>query len=163
MHNLTRIAVVCSTSLLLAACAKSEAPAVDTAAANAAAAAAAAPAPAPLALADVAGKWNMNAVPESGTDTTATKFVLEATADTAGWSLTFPDKQKVPLQVSVAGDSIVMTSGEFTSQRRKSVKVSTVSTLRLENGALAGTTVAHYVNAGADSVLRLHATGTKAP
>ena len=163
MRQLSRVAILCSTSLLLAACAKSE-PAVDTAAANAAAAPAAAPAPAALALADVAGTWNMSAVPEAGTDTSPTKMVLVATADTSGWSLNFPDGQKVPVTVMAAGDSLVATSAPFTSQRRKGgVKVSTVTTLRLENGTLAGTTIARYPNAGADSVLRLRSTATKAP
>ena len=162
MRNLIRTTIACSTSLLLAGCAKSE-PVADTAAASVAAPAAA-PAPAPLALADLAGSWNMQAVPESGTDTSATKMVLVATADTSGWSLNFPDGQKVPLTVAVAGDSLVTTSAQFTSQRRKGgVKVSTVTTMRLENGTLAGTTIARYVNAGADSVLRLRATATKAP
>jgi hypothetical protein len=163
MHTLTRTALACSAVMLVAACAKSEAPpATDTAAANAAAAPA--PAPAPLALADLAGSWNMRAVPASGTDTSATTMVLVATADTSGWSLNFPDGQKVPLTVSVAGDSLVTTSAPFTSQRRKGgVKVTTTTTMRLENGTLAGTTVARYAGAGADSVLVLRSTATKAP
>jgi hypothetical protein len=160
MHNLTRIAVLCSTSLLLAACAKSEAPAVDTAAANAAAAPA--PAPAPLALADVAGNWKLHNVPESGADTTATDVMLAATAD-SNWTLTMPKGDKVPAKVSVSGDSLVLTSEEYSSARRKNARVHIVSTLRLQAGALEGVTVAHYKNAGADSVLRLRTTGTKAP
>jgi hypothetical protein len=35
--------------------------------------------------------------------------------------------------------------------------------LRLQNGKLVGTTIAHYAKAGPDSVLRLHAEGTKMP
>jgi hypothetical protein len=162
MNTLTRTAAAVSAILLVAACSKSDAPATDTAAANAAVAPA--PAPAPLALADVAGSWNMRAVPASGTDTSATTMVLVATADTSGWSLNFPDGQKVPLTVSVAGDSLVTTSAPFTSQRRKGgVKVTTTTTMRLENGTLAGTTVARYPGAGADSVLVLRSTATKAP
>jgi hypothetical protein len=163
MHTLTRTALACSAVLFLGACAKSDAPA-DTAAANAAVAPAPAPAPAPLALADLAGSWNMRAVPESGTDTSATTMVLVATADTSGWMLNFPDGQKVPLTVSVAGDSVVTTSAPFTSQRRKGgVKVTATTTMRLENGTLAGTTIARYPGAGADSVLVLRSTATKAP
>ena len=37
----------------------------------------------------VAGKWNVVAVPESGKDTTATKYILTATSDTTGWAITF--------------------------------------------------------------------------
>jgi glucose/arabinose dehydrogenase len=161
MHRLTRIALACSTILLVAACAKKEEPAQDT---TAAMAPAPAPAPAPtIALADVAGKWQFNSVPMTGTDTSPTKYVLTATADSAGWTLTFPDKQVVPLQATVSGDSVMLASGEFTSQRRKSTKVKTATTLRLVDGKLQGVTTAHYAKAGADSVLQLKSEGTRIP
>ena len=163
MHRLTRFALLSSTILAVAACAKKEEPAKDTAAAMTPAPA---PAPAPtaaLSLADVAGKWQFAAVPMAGKDTSPTKFVLTAKADSAGWTLTFPDKQVVPLQTSVSGDSVTMTSGTFSSQRRKNVKVSTVTTLHLANGKLSGITTAHYAGAGADSVLQLRSEGTRMP
>ena len=89
MRIMLRVAIACSTSLLLAACAKKEQATTDSAAGTAAAptpagAPAAAPAPAPFSLADAAGKWQVRAVPVSGKDTTATTYVLTATADTTG-------------------------------------------------------------------------------
>ena len=165
MQLSTRVALVCSTSVLLASCSKTEKAPVDTAAAMAPAPAPApAPAaPAPIALADVAGKWKMRAVPESGPDTTPTNTVLTATADTTGWSLTMPNGVKVPLHVVAAGDSIVSTSGVYGSVRRKGVKVHTVTTLRMKDGGLTGMTVAHYHVTTPDSVLRLTSVATKAP
>ena len=161
MHHITRIALASSTILLVAACAKKEEPAKDT---TAAMAPAPAPAPAPtIALADVAGKWQFSSVPMTGKDTSPTKYVLTATADTTGWTLTFPDKQVVPVKVTVSGDSVQLASAEFKSQRRKGVKVKTETTLRLADGKLAGVTTAHYANAGADSVLQLKSEGTRAP
>jgi hypothetical protein len=150
MHRITRFALLSSTILAVAACAKKEEPAKDTVAAMTPA-----PAPAPtpaLALADVAGKWQFAAVPMAGKDTSPTKFVLTAAADTAGWTMSFPDKQVVPLQASVSGDSVTLTSGVFNSQRRKGAKVSTVTTLRLADGKLVGTTTT-MVAAKPDSVL----------
>ena len=162
-----RVAIACSTSLLLASCAKSDQSTKDSAAGAAAApapAATPAPAPAPaLQLADVAGKWQMRAVPETGTDTTATTYVLTASADTTGWMITFPSGVKVPVHVTVSGDSLIEKTGTFASQRRKGVKVMTEGSLRLQNGKLVGTTIAHYAKAGADSVLRLRTDGTKMP
>ena len=159
MHRIARIALASSTILLVAACAKKEEPAKDTVAAMTPA-----PAPAPtLALADVAGKWQFASIPMAGKDTSPTKYVLTATADSAGWTLTFPDKQVVPVQTSVSGDSVTLSSGEFKSQRRKSAKVSTVTTLRLVDGKLSGVTTAHYAKAGADSVLQLRSEGTRIP
>jgi glucose/arabinose dehydrogenase len=162
MRTAFRLSLACSAALLLAGCAKSDQAATDSAAAVAAAPAPAAPAPTPaLSLADVAGKWQMRAVPESGTDTSATSYVLTATADTTGWLITFPGGLKVPLHVMASGDSVIATSGTFSSQRRKGVKVTTETSMRLLNGKLVGTTIAHYSKAGPDSVLRLHAEGSK--
>jgi hypothetical protein len=164
LQSLNRVVIACSTTLLLAACAKSEPPKADTAAAAAAAPAPAPPpAPAPIALADLTGTWKMRTVPASGTDTVPTDVVLNATADAKSWTLTLPSGTKVPLTVVAAGDSIVTTSGVFPSLRRKGAKVMTVSTLRMVDGKLKGTTVAHYQKAGADSVLILNAEAVKQP
>jgi len=168
MGIMLRVAVACSTTLLIAGCAKSDQATRDSAAGTAAAPAAATPAPTPapaptLSLADVAGKWQMRSVPESGTDTSATTYVMTATADTTGWMITFPSGVKVPVHVMASGDSLVQKTATFASQRRKGVKVSTDGVFRLQNGKLVGTTIAHYMKAGADSVLRLHTEGTKQP
>ena len=162
MSRTSRLALCC-TALVVAACAKKEAP-KDTAAAMAPAAAPA-PAPAPaLAAKDVAGNWHFAATPTTGKDTSATEFDLAATADSADWSMTFTkSKLKVPSKHSISGDTLTLSAGPFASQRRKGAKVSTVSTLKLEGGKLVGTTTAHYLNAGADSVVTLRTEGTKAP
>ena len=162
MHYIARVALLGSTILVVGACAKKEEPAKDTTTAAMAPAPAAAPAAAPaLALADVAGKWQFASVPMAGKDTSPTKWTLTATADTTGWTMTFPDKQVVPLKVSVAGDSIMLSSGEFNSQRRKGMKVKTESTMRMQGGKLTGMTNAHYMTKGADSTLQLKTEGTK--
>ena len=161
MHRITRVALLGSTILFVAACAKKEEPAKDT---SAAMSPAPAPAPAPtMALADVAGKWQFASTPMAGKDTSPTKFVLTATADTTGWTMTFPDKQVVPLKVSVSGDSVQLVSGAFNSQRRKGMKVKTETVLRMQGGKLTGMTNAHYATKGADSTLQLKTEGTKMP
>ena len=163
MHKIRYAALACSVTLVIAACAKGDG-AADSAAA-AAAAPAPPPPPAPFSMADAAGKWQVRAVPESGTDTTATTYVLTATADTTGWLITFPSGVKVPLHVTVSGDSLLASTGTFASQRRKGVTVKTESSFRMTNGKLVGVSTAHYSgkNAGADSVLRLRTEGTKTP
>jgi hypothetical protein len=167
MRITLRVAFACCTSLLLAGCAKKDQAKADSAAGTAAAtpagAPAAAPAPAPFSLADAAGKWQVRAVPVDGKDTSATSYTLTATADTTGWFMTFASGLKVPLHVTVSGDSLLVKTGTFASQRRKGVKVTTESTIRMQSGKLVGTTTAHYANAGADSVLHLRTEGTKTP
>ena len=165
MTTLFRVAIACSTTLLLAGCGKSDQAAKDSAAAAAAAPAPAPapPPPAPFSMTEAAGKWQMRSVPEAGTDTTPTNYVLTATADTTGWMITFPTGVKVPMHVTVSGDSVISKTGTFASQRRKNAKVMTEGSFKLQGGKMVGTTVAHYMNAGADSVLRLRTEGTKMP
>ena len=163
MHTMRPVALACFT-LLVVACAKKEQAATDSSAAAAAAAAAPPPAPAPaLSLADFAGKWQMTSVPVAGKDTTPTKYVLTATADTSGWVMDFPSGLKVPVHISVAGDSLLFKTQPYASQRRKNVKVSTEGSYRLQNGKLTGMSTGHYQTAKADSVLQFRLEGTKMP
>jgi hypothetical protein len=151
---------MCLGLALLAGCAKPEpkVAAADSTAANMAAAV-----PAPISLSDVAGKWTMRAMGESS-DSVLLTYDMVATADGAGWTLTFPGHPTIPARVvATAGDSIVVEAGPYASVLRKGVQVNTHSVLRLEAGNLVGTTVAHYTTTGADSVLNLRMQGTRAP
>lgn len=114
-----------------------------------------------ISLADIAGTWDMRAVPETGADTTASLYQIKVTAD--GWTLFLPDRPPVVAAVTTSGDSILADAGPFESVRRVGVMVRTHSTFRLEGDRLVGTTVAHYVTTDADSVLHLHVEGTRAP
>ena len=156
----TRIATAGTVVLMLAGCAKSE-PAKDTTAEMAPVEPAAAPAPAKtIALADLAGRWNFETRGD-GTDTTVTKAVVVATADSTGWVLELPSGKKVANHVSVSGDSIMIRSEPYASMRRKGKQVWSEGVYRLEDGKLVGTLVGHYANSGADSVVKLHSVGTK--
>ncbi len=165
-HRTTRIAICCSAAVL-AGCAKKESASADSTSAMAystysTTTATTTTTPAPLNLADVAGKWNMRSVPMSG-DTSATTYVLTATANTSGWSMTFPGRATpVPVKVSVDGDSIMLSAGPYSSVRRKGVQVTTYGVARLQNGSIVGSTTAHYKVKSADSVLVLSTTGTRA-
>ena len=164
MHTMRPVALACLT-LLVVACAKKEQAATDSSAA-AAAAAAAAPAPPPtptLQLADFAGKWQVSTTPTSGKDTTPNKYVLTATADTSGWVITFPSGLKVPLQITVSGDSLLTKTGVFASQRRKGLKVMTEGSFKLQGGKLTGMNTGHYTTTKPDSVIQFRVDGTKMP
>ena len=116
-----------------------------------------------IALSDLAGTWQITSRPADGKDTTATVVTLNAKADTAGWTMVAGKNKPIPLHVTVSGDSVVETSDPYPSLRRKGVTVRTVGTLRLQDGKLVGTTVAHYNVKTADSVLILHTEATKSP
>ena len=120
-------------------------------------------APAPIALADIAGKWSVRTMAETG-DSVLVSYELVASSDTSGWSLNFPKRKPIPMRVvAVAGDSIVTEAGPFESALRKGIKVSVQSVTRLQDGKMVGTTVAHYATTGADSVRNLRFEGTRAP
>jgi len=91
-------------------------------------------------------------------------YELTATADTTPWMIKFPNGTTTPARImSVSGDSIVLDAGPYASVLRKGVQVTTHSVAHLMDGKMMGTFVAHYANAGADSVLRGRIEGTKKP
>ena len=154
-----RLVIACCAIALVACNKPKEEPAMESTAAAPETPAA----PAPIALADIAGKWNVRTMAESG-DSTLVSYELVASGDTSGWSLNFPKRKPVPMRVvAVAGDSVVTEAGPFESALRKGIKVTTNSVLRLQGGKLVGTTIAHYATSGADSVRNLRMEGTRAP
>lgn len=159
-----RLALV-SIAILFAACVKSENSApVDTGTtAMAPAPAPVAPAAAPIDLKTVAGKYRVTSRPQSGSsDTTVVTYELNATGDTTGWTITYPNRKAERMRVvMVSGDSIVTETGPFQSVRMKGVPVTTRTTYRWENGNLVGTTVAHYTINGADTVRTFVIQGVK--
>ena len=154
-----RFALGCCAIVLVGCTKPKEEPAVDTTAA----APAAPMVPAPVALADIAGKWTVRVMPETG-DSTLVTYEMVAAADASGWSLNFPKRKPTPMRViAVAGDSIVTEAGPFESLLRKRVQVRIVNVARLKDGKLVGTTTARYETKGADSVARLRFEGTRKP
>ena len=145
------------------ACAKKDEAAVDTSSTMASSTTTTMPAaPAPINLADVAGKWNVRVTPTSGSDTTSNTYVLTATSNTSGWTITWPGRAPMAVKVRTDADSIMIDAGPYPSVRRKGVTVTTNAVTRLQGGSLVGTSTAHYRVKTADSVLTLTSTGTRA-
>lgn len=134
--------------LLAAACA---APSADQRAADSAAPVVAAKTP--LRPADVAGRWRVKAMSYRGDSLTT--YELVATGDTAGWSITFPNRPALPLQVlAVAGDSIVTETGPYPSVLRRTIAVRSLRGIhRLEGDEIVGSFTARYETTQPDSVL----------
>ena len=138
---------------VLFGCGPKEEPAADTAAA------ASAPS---ISLADVAGTWTIRTMAENS-DSVLVTSELTATADPSGWVQLLPGRPPTPVRVRVDGDSILTDTGPFESVLRPGTQVSTSGVYRLVNGNLRGLLTAHYVTAGADSVVRLRVEGTRKP
>jgi hypothetical protein len=157
-----RVTALFPCAVLLIACAKTEEkPPTDSAAVAPAAAPAPAPAPA-LSLASLAGKWSQTTRDEK-TDSLLVTSEVTAAADPAAWTITLPNRPTMPLRVRVDGDSIMTASGPYESVLRKGVQVTTESVIRMQGDKLVGMTIAHYQNAGADSVRRLKTELTRKP
>src|ERR1019366_8590600 len=147
-----RLALVLST-LILAACAKKEAPAPPPPPP------APPPAPAPINLASIAGMWNFKVMPATG-DSVLTTYTLVVPADTTGWLMTLPKRKPMTLHVTVSGDSVMADAPQYESVLRKGVKVTTNSVFHVVGDKLMGTTMAHYTVTGPDSLVALRGEGT---
>jgi hypothetical protein len=143
-------------------CSTSENKSADSQKASVTPAGAAAPS-AGLKIADLAGTWNAKTMTEKG-DSTLLTYTMTATADTAGWSITFPGRAPIPGHVwSVAGDSVVLHSGPYESALRKGVQVTSHAVLHFTGGKFVGTSTGHYSVKTADSVRTFRIEGTRAP
>lgn len=150
-----RLMLVLSTAVMMG-CAKKEETPPETVAEPPAPVA-----PAPIDMAAVAGTWDMQTM-SATSDSVLTTFTLEASADTAGWLMAFPKRLPMKLNITVSGDSIMSVSPQYESVLRKGAKVQTNTVFHLVDGKLVGHTTAHYTGVGADSVVQLRSTGTKA-
>ncbi len=152
-----RFAFLCCAAVLVG-CTKSEDRAADDQTAMDTAAAASTT----ISLVDVAGKWKVRTMDEDGGNVLESE--LTATADTSGWTLTFPNQKPVPVRVvAVDGDSIVTEAGPYESLLRKGVQVRTRAVSRLQDGKLVGMVVGRFATKSGDSVAHRRLEGTRAP
>ncbi len=117
-----RFAFFCFTAVL-ASCTKSEDRAADdqTAMDTVAAAPETPAASTTISLADVAGKWKVRTMDEDGGNVVESE--LTATADTSGWTMTFPNRKPVPVRV-------VAVAGTASSPRQGRMRASSVRASR---------------------------------
>jgi hypothetical protein len=144
-----RSSLICAT-LLIVACSKPQdsATRADTTAA-----------PALFSLSSAAGQWNVKGYNAAGDSIVG--YVLTATNDTTGWTITFPGRPAMPMRVSVVGDAIRTTAGPYESVLRPGVQVRTEATMRMNGDSIYGNTVAHYAGTGPDTMLNIRAVGRR--
>lgn len=145
-------------AVVAVACTTQKDAALDTTVASTAAAAA--QQTSDITLADLAGNWNMRAMPLDR-DTTVLNYMVMASGDTSGWMLHLPNRPMVPMRVSASGDSIVAEAGPFQAVLRANTMSTTRSVFRLQDGRMVGVTEVRYANLP-DSVIRLRMEGTRA-
>jgi hypothetical protein len=113
-----------------------------------------------VSLADFAGKWKTRATDETGV--IRGEAVLLATADTSGWTLTFPNHKPLAMRViAVAGDSVITEVGPYESFLKKGAQIKSRAVNRIKDGKWVATLESHYTVAGRDSVGHLRVEGTR--
>jgi hypothetical protein len=98
--------------------------------------------PAGPTLADFAGTWQTRSVLEGVADTVP--GTLNATGDATGWTMSLTGRPNLPLQVSMAGDSAIIQTGEYESVLRAGVMVTVRMAGVMHDGMLMGNMVATY-------------------
>jgi hypothetical protein len=119
-------------------------------------------APATRSLGDVAGKWTVRVMTESG-DSTILTYKLNTTSSGSGSTITLPNRPPMAVHIAASGDSIVSDAGPYSSVLRKGVQVTMHTASHLQGGKLVGTGAWHYKTSNPDSVLRFRIEGTRAP
>ena len=110
-------------------------------------------------LSAAAGKWQTRAINEAGA--TVGTAELQATGNTAGWTLTFPKRKPIPLRVvSVGGDSVV-TEAAYESFDHKHAQIRSHAVNRFQGDKMMGTLEAHIQTGGVDSVIHARLEGTR--
>lgn len=112
----------------------------------------AAPAPAAqpqrsgIKLADVAGMWEGKTM-VGPKDSVVVTYMMTATADPKGWTITFPGRDPIPTRIlTVGGDSIVTESGPYASVLRPGQMVTTRTSSHYKGDTAIGTFEAHYAS-----------------
>ncbi len=150
----------CCAAVLLG-CSRADKRPAETSTAGDTASSAVTPSPT-ISLSDFAGKWRTVATDDAGT--VLGEAELRATADTSGWTLTFPKQKPIPLRVlAVAGDSVVTEAGPYRSTRQKGAQITTRAVNRLQDGKLVANLEGRYRIGGRDSTFRAKVEGTREP
>jgi hypothetical protein len=113
-------------------------------------------------LAKFAGRWQVNARNEVGDSLPS--HVLTATADTTGWTITFPDRAPIPVRIiEASGDLVVIETEPYESVLRPGVRVTVQFVERVSGDRTSGRLLALYDVAGSNAILRGVTEGTRQP
>lgn len=110
-------------------------------------------------LADFAGTWENTANLEGVDDPTHSTMTGTAAGD--DWTLTLEGRPRIPMQVSIVGDSLVAQSEEYESILRPGVMVSVRSASVLRDDMLMGDMTATYRTPGGEEVVTGTVTGRR--
>jgi hypothetical protein len=90
-------------------------------------------------------------------------YELNATGDSAAWTLQPPGSEPIPVGTAVQGDSLLFDAGTYKSSAPPSVEITTHGVGRLEGGRLVGWFESRYAKAVGDTVVRGRLRGTRRP
>jgi hypothetical protein len=109
--------------------------------------------------ADFAGEWQAIAMLEGTPD--PVPVVLIGSADGTTWTMILEDREPMALEVSMAGDSLIMESGQYESIMRDGVMVQIRTASVLQEGRLVGNIIATYSTPDGEQVVPGTMEGTR--
>jgi hypothetical protein len=112
-------------------------------------------------IADFAGTWSTVATLEGVDEPVPSTMSGSAAGD--DWRMSLPDRENVPVQVHMKGDSLIGQSAEYESILRPGVMVDVRTASVLRAGELVGNLVATYRTADGEEQVRGTMRGTRVP
>ncbi len=109
-------------------------------------------------LADFAGTWHITSTLD-GSDPVESQ--LSGSETGMDWVITLADRDPIPAEVSIVGDSLVSQTGSFESVIRAGVMVSVRTASVLHDGMLSGNITAVYATDAGEEVVHGTTTGTR--
>lgn len=113
-----------------------------------------------MTLADFAGTWSLSATVGGNEEPVLT--TMSGTADASAWTLTLPDREDVPMQVSIMGDSLIGVTEQYESVLREGVMVTVRTALVMMGDELHGNLEATYQMEDGEEVVTGSMHGTRA-
>jgi hypothetical protein len=112
-------------------------------------------------IADFAGTWSNVATLEGADEPVPSTMSGSAAGD--DWTMSLADRENIPVQVLMKGDSLIGQSAEYESILRPGVMVHVRTASVLRAGELVGNLVATYRAADGDEQVRGTMRGTRVP
>ncbi|MGI9182120.1 MAG: hypothetical protein ACR2H9_16700 [Longimicrobiaceae bacterium] len=110
-------------------------------------------------IADFAGTWS-NVVTLEGVDEPVPS-TMSGSAAGDDWTMSLRDRENIPVQVHMKGDSLIGQSAEYESILRPGVMVDVRTASVLRDGELVGNVVATYRTANGEEQVRGTIRGTR--
>jgi hypothetical protein len=111
-------------------------------------------------MTDFAGSWEGEAMVEGSTDPVPYQMTVNPDGESM---MSLPDRENIPLSVSMSGDSMIVVTAEYESVLREGVMVVNRVASVLSDGMIRGNMVATYAMPDGQQLVSGTTTGSRVP